>query len=104
VRACRKAQTLRERGIALSEVMREAIDERFTELRQRESQPDVRTIVRRIFEQYPDPLDLPPVTITSTTDVQRVSRFSATKGCPILIDTTPLWPCATRATRNMRRL
>ena len=55
----RKAQTLRERGVALSDVVREAIDERFAELRQRESQPDVRTMIRRIFEQYPDPPDLP---------------------------------------------
>jgi hypothetical protein len=55
----RKAQTLRERGVALSDVVREAIDERFAELRRRESQPDVRTIIRRIFEQYPDPSDLP---------------------------------------------
>jgi hypothetical protein len=56
----RKARTLRERGVALSDVVREAIDERFAELRQPESQLDVRTIVRRIFEQYPDPPDLPP--------------------------------------------
>lgn len=55
----RKAQTLRKRGVALSDVVREAIDERFAELRQPESQPDVRTIIRRIFERYPDPPDLP---------------------------------------------
>lgn len=54
----RKAHALRERGIALSDVVREAIDERFAALHRSESQPDVRTIVRRIFEQYPDPLDL----------------------------------------------
>jgi hypothetical protein len=56
----RKAQTLRARGVALSDVVREAIDERFAALRQSESAPDVRTIVRRMFEQYPDPPDLPP--------------------------------------------
>jgi hypothetical protein len=56
----RKARTLRERGVALSDVVREAIDERFAELRQPESQPDVRAIIRRIFELYPDPPDLPP--------------------------------------------
>ncbi len=55
----RKAQTLRARGVALSDVVREAIDERFAALRRSQSQPDVRTIVRRIFEQYPDPPDLP---------------------------------------------
>jgi hypothetical protein len=54
----RKAQTLRERGVALSDVVREAIDERFLELRS-ESQPDVHAILRRMFEQYPDPPDLP---------------------------------------------
>lgn len=53
----RKAQTLRARGMALSDVVREAIDERFAALRRSESPPDVRTIVRQIFEQYPDPPD-----------------------------------------------
>ena len=56
----RKAQTLRERGVALSDVVREAIDDRFAALRRSESHSDVRTIVRRIFEQHPDPPDLPP--------------------------------------------
>jgi hypothetical protein len=35
------------------------VAERFAALRRSESPPDVRTIVRRIFEQYPDPPDLP---------------------------------------------
>ncbi len=55
----RKAQVLRERGVALSDVVREAIDERFEELRRRESPANARLIIRRIFEQYPDPPDLP---------------------------------------------
>ena len=55
----RKAQTLRARGMALSDVVREAIDERFAALRRPESPLEVRTIIRRIFEQYPDPPDLP---------------------------------------------
>ena len=56
----RKAQTIRARGVALSDVVREAIDERFAALRRSESPADVKTIVRRIFERYPDPPDLPP--------------------------------------------
>jgi hypothetical protein len=52
--------TLRERGIALSDVVREAIDERFAAVHQAESTPDVKAIVRRIFEVYPDPPDAPP--------------------------------------------
>lgn len=56
----RKARTLRARGMALSDVVREAIDERFAALRRSESPPDVRTIVQRMFQQYPDPVDLPP--------------------------------------------
>ena len=55
----RKAQALRERGVALSDVVREAIDERFLELRSA-SRPDAKAIIRRIFDQYPDPPDLPP--------------------------------------------
>jgi hypothetical protein len=54
----RKVQRLRARGIALSDVVREAIDERFLRL-QSKSQPDVPALVRRIFEQYPDPSELP---------------------------------------------
>jgi len=46
--------------VALSDVVREAIDERFAALRRSESPLDVRAIIRRIFEQYPDPPDLPP--------------------------------------------
>jgi hypothetical protein len=56
----RKVQALRERGVALSDVVREAIDERFAALRQSESPPDVGAIVRGIFDRYPDPVDLAP--------------------------------------------
>ena len=56
----RKAKTLRAHGMALSDVVREAIDERFATLRRSASPADVMTIVRRMFEQYPDPPDLPP--------------------------------------------
>ena len=55
----RKAQALRDRGVALSDVVREAIDERFEELRNRESPENARALIGRIFEQYPDPPDLP---------------------------------------------
>jgi hypothetical protein len=55
----RKAQTLRERGVRLSDVVREAIDERFLQLRS-ESGRDSKKLIRRIFEQYPDPAGLPP--------------------------------------------
>jgi hypothetical protein len=55
----RKAQKLRERGVNLSDVVREAIDERFLQLRS-EREADVKTLMRRIFEQYPDPAGLPP--------------------------------------------
>ena len=54
----RKAQTLRSRGIALSDVVREAIDERFAGLEGTESPRDVRAIIRRIFDEHPDPPDL----------------------------------------------
>jgi hypothetical protein len=55
----RKAQRLRERGVRLSDVVREAIDERFLRLHS-ETEPDVKTLIRRIYERYPDPPDLPP--------------------------------------------
>ncbi len=56
----RKTQALRERGIALSDVVREAIDVRFAELRPAASRAAVKAIVHRMFQQYPDPPDLPP--------------------------------------------
>lgn len=55
----RKAQTLRERGISLSDVVREAIDERFLRIRS-DPAPDVKALIGRIFERYPDPDGLPP--------------------------------------------
>jgi hypothetical protein len=56
----RKAQTLRSRGIALSDVVREAIDERFAALERPVSPEDVRAMIRRILDEHPDPPDLPP--------------------------------------------
>jgi hypothetical protein len=57
----RKVQMLRGRGVKLSDVVREAIDERFRRLHS-ERQSDVKTAIRAIFEQYPDPPGLPPRT------------------------------------------
>lgn len=54
----RKARALRKRGIALSDVVREAIDERYGHL-QTTPRSDVTAIVRRIFDEHPDPVDLP---------------------------------------------
>ena len=56
----RKAQTLRASGVALSDLVREAIDERFEELAGSRTAHDLKGVMKRIFEQYPDPPDLPP--------------------------------------------
>jgi hypothetical protein len=56
----RKAKALRKQGVTLSDVVREAIDQRFAALRQAEATPDVRAIVHAIFERYPDAPDLAP--------------------------------------------
>ena len=56
----RKARALRERGVALSDVVREAIDVRYGQLPT--SRTDVKATIRRIFEEHPDPPDLPPRT------------------------------------------
>lgn len=51
----RKARHLRRRGIVLSEVVREAIDQRF-EASQRAAEPkDMTALLRRIYEAYPEP-------------------------------------------------
>ena len=55
----RKVRKLRERGVKLSDVVREAIDERFHRLRS-EPEADVKTLIQKIFEQYPDPPGMLP--------------------------------------------
>ena len=55
----RRVRVLRERGIALSDVVRDAIDERFEALRNRESPIDVQSLIRRVFEQFPDAANQP---------------------------------------------
>lgn len=54
----RKALALRQSGVALSDVVREAIDERYARLRSA-SPPDAAAIVQRMFDEHPDPPDLP---------------------------------------------
>lgn len=58
----RKAHQLRKSGVALSDLVREAIDERYEALRVSGEPGDVHGILARIFERYPDPSDLPPRT------------------------------------------
>jgi hypothetical protein len=55
----RKARKLRETGVALSDVVREAIDARFSALQQAMTARDAATVIDRIFDQYPDPADVP---------------------------------------------
>ena len=54
----RKALALRERGVALSDVVREAIDQRYGEL-QTAARSDMQAVIRRVFEEHPDPPGLP---------------------------------------------
>jgi hypothetical protein len=55
----RKARKLRERGVVLSDLVREAIDARFEQVRRPRTARDLDALMARIFEQYPDPPDLP---------------------------------------------
>ena len=55
----RKARILREQGVSLSDVIREAIDERFERLNRSRTASEIREIVERVHEQYPDPVGLP---------------------------------------------
>ena len=54
----RKARALQERGVKLSDVVREAIDVEFLRLRTG-PQPHAKALIRSIFERYPDSPDLP---------------------------------------------
>ena len=55
----RKARRLRESGIALSDVVREAIDARFEELSRAVTTRDIRAAIARIHQQHPDPPGIP---------------------------------------------
>jgi hypothetical protein len=55
----RKAQRLREQGVAISDLVREAIDERFEALRRPRDARDVKALIARLLERYPDAPDLP---------------------------------------------
>ena len=54
----RKARALRQRGVALSDVVREAIDERYGQ-EPSSSRTDAKALIRRLFDAHPDPPDLP---------------------------------------------
>ena len=64
-----KARRLRESGIALSDVVREAIDERFATLAASQRSRDARAVVAQLLERHPDP-----------PDVGRRSRFGGAGG------------------------
>jgi hypothetical protein len=55
----RKARALRARGVSLSAVVREAIDDRYAAIGA-EARRDVRAIVQVMFERHPDPPGLGP--------------------------------------------
>jgi hypothetical protein len=63
----RKAQVLRERGVSLSDVVREAIDQKYDAV-EHEGAPkrlrtarDVRAFFKELYEMYPDPPDHKPL-------------------------------------------
>jgi hypothetical protein len=55
----RKARRLGERGLALSDLVRAAIDEQFDALGRERTRGDVKAILARIFDEHPDPPGLP---------------------------------------------
>ena len=58
-RRVRRARRLRERGVSLSDLVREAIDARFEALERAATPGDVEAAIARIHEQHPDPPRLP---------------------------------------------
>jgi hypothetical protein len=56
----RKVRALRAQGIAVSDLLREAIDRRYEQVVGTRKGLDVAAIMRRLFAEYPDPPDLPP--------------------------------------------
>jgi hypothetical protein len=56
----KKARRLRAGGIALSDLIREAIDTQYDRLVQSAKERDVEAIMKEIYARYPDPPGLPP--------------------------------------------
>ena len=56
----RKAAKLRARGVALSDLVREAIDARYDHVIRCGNREDPGAVLARIFEEWPDPADLEP--------------------------------------------
>lgn len=50
----RKAQALRDRGIVISDLVREAIDERFDQLVGADEPREVKGLIARLFAEHPD--------------------------------------------------
>lgn len=55
----KKASKLRERGVVLSHLVREAIDTAYRSLTVAEGPRDVGRLIEDLFERYPDPPRLP---------------------------------------------
>jgi hypothetical protein len=55
----RKARALRASGIAVSDLLRDAIDRRYEQVVRSPVGLDAAAIMRRIFEEHPDPASLP---------------------------------------------
>lgn len=58
----RKVRRLRHEGVVLSDLVREAIDSKFESVVSGGQTRNVKRLIQRLFELYPDPLDLPPRT------------------------------------------
>lgn len=55
----RKARMLRQKGVILSDLVREAIDTKFDAALAAEQPRDMARMIEELFERYPDPIDLP---------------------------------------------
>jgi post-segregation antitoxin (ccd killing protein) len=55
-----RARRLRAKGIALSDLVRDAIDRQYEQLVKSSARRDVEGIMKQIYEQYPDSPGLPP--------------------------------------------
>src|SRR5439155_3356375 len=56
----RKARKLRENGVVLSDLVREAIDSKFEALRTPDQPRRATRLLDELFTRYPDPPGLPP--------------------------------------------
>jgi len=59
-RRLQRVRRLRAKGISISDLLRDAIDRQYEEITKQRKPRDIESMLKQLYAQYPDPVDLPP--------------------------------------------